>query len=242
MGFGGLYGCHTFFKDRADSIEKRARATEGTLVSNDRHLTDRVVGVGPGLYFKVAATNGVFLTADGEPIVSLKVVNGKLLVSAKIVGSDESLVAEIIDNDWKVNPNKSFDKNYNDNTLEVLDNSGNIVLQVALLEGLAHIAGQFKCAQGKIARIGYSMNVKGVGDDGWVDYKSYFDWRSTTNQNFPKLPRLFKYPTPKHFGEKDDSGLTVLEALYRNVPRSNIHLVTTLEICGVFTNNRAGSR
>lgn len=43
------------------------------------------------------------------------------------------LVAEIVNNEWKVNPQNAWDRNYSADALEVRDPTGDIVLQVKAL-------------------------------------------------------------------------------------------------------------
>ena len=46
----------------------------------------------------------------------------QVLISAEITSIDGKIVAEIIDNEWRINPNNYFKKTYSDQRLEITDN------------------------------------------------------------------------------------------------------------------------
>jgi hypothetical protein len=57
-----------------------------------------------------------------------------LLISMRIKNIDETIVAEIIRNKWKINPNNYFNKNFDSHTLEVIGQDGLIYLQIEYLD------------------------------------------------------------------------------------------------------------
>ncbi|HVM60660.1 MAG TPA: hypothetical protein VMV72_07305 [Verrucomicrobiae bacterium] len=64
---------------------------------------------------------------------SLKATNGGLLVSAMFFSLDGRIVSEIRDNNWVLNPNNYFRKNFDRSSLEVIDEFNTPVLQVRYL-------------------------------------------------------------------------------------------------------------
>jgi hypothetical protein len=70
-------------------------------------------------------------------------VDGEMKVSTQIADEDGKLIAEIIRNEWKINPNGSWDRNYSSDALEVKDAQGNIILQVRVLMDHIQIQGMW---------------------------------------------------------------------------------------------------
>jgi hypothetical protein len=97
--------------------------------------------------------SGVFLVGPGGEIGTLlfpalresdfkvESINGKIKISTRVVGPDGKLIAEIIQNEWKVSPTESWDRNYSEDTLEVKDSRGLVILQVRALPDLIQVQG-----------------------------------------------------------------------------------------------------
>jgi tetratricopeptide (TPR) repeat protein len=70
--------------------------------------------------------------------------DSRLLVSTIIRDSNGLIIAEIINNEWKVSPPpNTFDRNYTNNMLEVRNLKGDVVLQVGLLKDRVQLNGIF---------------------------------------------------------------------------------------------------
>jgi hypothetical protein len=65
--------------------------------------------------------------------LSLKVTKQGLVVSAMVYSLDGKIVAEIIDNNWVINPNNYFRKNFDSHALEVIDQYNIPMLQIDYL-------------------------------------------------------------------------------------------------------------
>lgn len=126
--------------------------------------------------------------------ISISRENGKLKVSTVILSSDGTLIAEIKNNEWKTAvPPKSWDRNYTDDSLEVKDDRGNIVLQVKLLENRVQMNGIF-------------YNPDGTGVAVFSGEGKYDDWvgMHAIDVSHPPefcLKPMFKYPSELHLGE-----------------------------------------
>ena len=64
--------------------------------------------------------------------LTLKVNDEKLFVSAKFRTQDKKLIAEIWENEWVVNQQNYFERNFNESALEIIDCYGNPFLQIEL--------------------------------------------------------------------------------------------------------------
>lgn len=137
--------------------------------------------------------------AEQNSIIIGQTLDGKLSVSAKI-RSHDGLVAEINGNEWKVNPSKSWDRNYSSNALEVQNADGEIVFQVKIKKdfgGLdaAHFQGIFFDSDGNGIGFTESENQKGA----------VFSFsKANSGQTLPQIKPLFKYPSELHLGELAD--------------------------------------
>ena len=93
-----------------------------------------------------------------------------------------------------MNPDKSWDRNYSNDALEVKDPSGDIILQVKVVEDRIQFQAKLYDATGR--RIGLG---KSKGPDGWGGSIEF------TGSNRPelklKIQPLFKYPSDLHLGE-----------------------------------------
>jgi hypothetical protein len=88
---------------------------------------------------KVEIPNGVFDLAEFDPanfgnnILRIWVENNRIKIDVDIKNQANYLVCQIRNNEWKLNEGNYFDRNFDDNALEIKDKkSGNIVLQIDL--------------------------------------------------------------------------------------------------------------
>ncbi len=143
----------------------------------------------PPMIQKIAKQNSVIIG---------NTLDGKLSVSARICGRD-GLIAEINDNEWKVNPSKSWDRNYSSNAFEVQNADGEIVFQVKIEKdsnfgglGVAHFQGIFFDSDGN--GIGFTEVGKAKG--------AFFSFLpANSGRPLPQIKPLFKYPSELHLGD-----------------------------------------
>ncbi|MBI5376373.1 MAG: hypothetical protein HZA77_13150 [Candidatus Schekmanbacteria bacterium] len=132
--------------------------------------------------FKIFGDNALTIISD----------KGTLKVSTTIRNRKGTIVAELINNEWKVNKNNTFDRNYSKNAIEVKDDSGDIVLQVKVLEDRIQFQGKFYDGQGNGVGIGKAPSGQGgiivrcAPNDPGLDLK---------------IEPMFKYPSDNHIGE-----------------------------------------
>jgi len=75
---------------------------------------------------------------------TIEKIDGKLMVSTMVRDSSGSVLAELRRNEWKVAPPpKTWDRNYTDNALEVVNAEGYVVLQIKLLENIVQLQGSW---------------------------------------------------------------------------------------------------
>jgi|SRR5208283_2378274 len=132
--------------------------------------------------FKIFDENALSIISD----------EGRVKVSTIIRDKTGNVVAELIENEWKVNKNSAFDRNFSKDALEVKDNTGDIVFQIRVLEDRIQFQGKFYDSKGNGVAIGKDFSGKG----GVIEM---------TGLNHPqlelKIDPIFLYPSDNHLGE-----------------------------------------
>jgi hypothetical protein len=114
----------------------------------------------------------------GPDAIRIRKENGKVLFSTTIRYEAGRTVVEIIDNHWRTGSSDlCWDKNYNDNALEVKDVGHRIVLQVRLMQDGAQLQGEWRNNHGVSVTLDDKVN-------------------SATG-----IIPMFKYPSELHWGE-----------------------------------------
>ncbi len=141
-------------------IDKKHQATSGTLAGS-ANADRRTVLIGNARLFP-DAPDGVLFRDGNDPLLSLKIVDGKLLVTTTVRDEKGALIAELHDNQWthQVRP-AIYDRNYNDHVLEILDAKGEVALQVVDFGDAVRVAGIFRCKNGRSWAIGPAGNGLG---------------------------------------------------------------------------------
>src|SRR5207249_10427222 len=87
-----------------------------------------------GAIFAYAGPQGSALFSIAQHSdITIEMEDEQILVSVSIRDRSGTLVAELVRNEWKVNHNRAWDRNYSSDALEVRDGSGDIVLQVKVV-------------------------------------------------------------------------------------------------------------
>jgi len=123
-------------------------------------------------------------------VVNVKRVNNQLLLSTTVRDQAGNLVVQIVENRWTVSPVKTncWDKNYTQDSLEVKDGRGRVVLQVRVLPHTLQIQGEWPLPGGNHTLV--------AENDQYTDLEGI-------------VPR-FRYPSEEHWGERADRRVTAL--------------------------------
>lgn len=117
----------------------------------------------------------------------------RLLVSTLVRNAQGGLIAEIVRNQWQVNPLASFDRNFRRDALEVKDASGDVILQARLVGDRVQLQAKFRDATGRGIAIGNGP----VPAAGGV--------MEVTGSALPHLnlhiTPIFRYPSSRYFGK-----------------------------------------
>jgi hypothetical protein len=138
--------------------------------------------------FSLHDSDGVVFKDGLNPLLSVAIKNHQLLVSTTIREPDGRILAELKDNEWKLNPATVYDRNYTDSVLEVRNQMGDVVLQVAGLQQTIYVTGIFRCKNGWSTLI--APTPEGTG----------MDIRPPGVQHALSLKPFCEYPSERHLG------------------------------------------
>lgn len=168
--------------------------------------------------FIIDSPDGVFLRDGEQAILTMNLKDGKLLVSTTIRDPKGKIIAELVNNEWQINKQNIFDRNYTDNALEVRDQSGKVTLQVVHFGDTIHFAGIFRCSNGwtnvfcPLAEGGAVIDIKPPG----VEPEH-------------SIQPIFEYSSERHFGSCP--GLSSLENMIVHGPGPAYRMGGALDIC-----------
>lgn len=172
------------------------------LSSNRRTFSKLQIGdPGPTFEFGGGVNERFFSNLLRANYFVLKTEEGQIKLSMMIRDRTGKIVAEIDKNEWKVNPNNSFDRNYSKNALEVKDSYGDIILQVRLLKDRVQLQAKF------YGRIGGYPNIKNchgveIGiDKSKENHPGVIHFLGPDAPSRLKFEPIFKYPSDHHLGE-----------------------------------------
>jgi len=120
-------------------------------------------------------------------------IDGKLYMNAIVRNTDGKVVAKIIANEWKINPNSTFDKNHDKWAIEVINDRDEVILQLDYKNGKAQFAAKFYFEDGEGVFMG--PNAEGGG----LILKRKAHPESFKNL---KINPIFKYPSNSNKGQR----------------------------------------
>ena len=161
--------------------------------------------------FVMLSKDGVVFDDGKSPLLSIRQVQGRLLVNAEIRDDHGVVIAEMKDNEWKHQQAPAiFDRNYTQDVLEIKDNSGKVALQVANLGRTIAVAAIFHCPNGWTYMAG---PVEGGNSE--------IELRPPSQPLTSNIPAICEYPSDLHLGSC--SGIERLRQM-----TSRVHAVYSL--------------
>lgn len=181
-----VIGINAYFVQKIQDKEKWQNQWSGQLKSRVRseakHPIINLGGCGALLTFVDLPCNEpvMALQGDNRNAIYLCMVDGEARISVEIRDGNGALIGFIRDNFWQVFPGMG-DRNFNKDTLEILDNKGDPIFQI-------HIDGE----RIDLAGVFFSYNTPG-------DQFELGPWLHETQGRIGRT--LFKYPSSEHPGE-----------------------------------------
>jgi hypothetical protein len=215
--------------DLKGALEKaeREQAMSGKLDRESNQPRFPIISCG-GARFCQFDPSGTIFCDNGEPLVAInRDREGRILLSAKIRNEKGELIAEIRDNEWKLNPDLLFDRNYTNFAVEVRERTGNVVLQVADLGDVIHFEGILRCRNGRMLTIARY-------DDGTKQGAAFTFTPNTASSNARRISEIFEYPSALHLGSCPGyEGLRKIEPLIEPGKPLGYIITKPLEICNI---------
>lgn len=191
-------------KKENEGIDKAISATTGTItpqkVSSDNGSQVTVlIGTNTLNVNKGFITNGRLfspLTGIGSnlPLTFTLDQNGALMVSAKFKDYNGDIVAVIKNNEWEINPNNYFRRNYDSRGLEVIDREGITKFQIEFITNdKIKIGGVFRDSTNWLFvndRTISGTDVRAINKEEIIAQSEL-------------IPDMFKYPADKYFGVRN---------------------------------------
>jgi stalled ribosome alternative rescue factor ArfA len=198
---GGL-GSH-FLRQRIEQAKAARGAYAGKIEAKRKTIFSAAAGVFPKIEFGDSGAMMIYGGDQAKPFISfakdtqLQIVmdGNQVRVSTLIRSETGQLIAELLNNEWKVNPNQSWGRNYSADALEVKDPSGEIVLQVEALPDRIQLQAKMYDSSGR----GFGWG-KMIGPDGKVGGALELTGSNHLNLEL-KIEPIFKYPSEMHLGE-----------------------------------------
>jgi hypothetical protein len=163
-------------------------ATSGILSSPARS-TSLSVSVGSA-EFQMLSKDGVVFDEGGDPLLSIRLQDGRLLATTRVRDGSGNLIGEMVDNEWKhQNQPAIFDRNYTQDVLEIRDKTGRVALQVANTGNTIDVAAIFHCKNG------WTYMAGPTRDEG-----SVIELRPPGESLHSEIPEICDYPSELHFG------------------------------------------
>ena len=198
--------CVSFYVQQKNDFENRYLGNSGIIESKSDTNTVLYWNVGlkpiaiPGGFLDV--TNYQILLPEQFKDILLQawVEDGKLFVNSEVRDVDGHRIALMQRNEWSVNPNFRYDRNFDQNGVEIFDNNGRIVLQVDLLKNIVSTYGLFYNKGGATCSILSPFKWPGHNSIG-----AYVVIQSDAVDEYLKLAPIepiFKYPSDQHKGER----------------------------------------
>ncbi len=211
-----------------DGSEGNTPKDVGVLISPSEEIYPPVVKIGNSESYLILKNEAgmAILPFFRDMGLNVWVENEKLLVSAKIFDANGNIVAEIVENEWKVSgqEDRSWDRNYTDNALEIKDNVGDIIFQILIEEKHIQLAVKIYNKDGEGFELASSVLTEEdiiaheEGESLWIesaDPGEDWEWEAgTISGGFRRTPSgapmlvhiepIFLYPSDLHLGELSD--------------------------------------
>jgi hypothetical protein len=177
------------------NVGKLESPGDETILAPKLGVSKRLIQIGQsGTYIDFQGSQGTpFIQFASNYNLTIDSVDGKLEVSTQVRDRRGRLVAELVQNEWKVAPPpRTWDRNYTSTALEVRDEDGNVVLQVRLFPDRVQIQGEWWMDEYRGFRI--------VGYPGEGGRFEIFGTKFRPSDADP-IQQMFVYPSETHLGE-----------------------------------------
>lgn len=189
----------TYFAATRADYRQRVLATTGLLKLREHLPTQKrpkmpIIEFGQGgVTMGFGGTGPLFQVLPDANLTVRLDENQEPLFSTDVRDDQGNIVATVRDNHWEVaTAPTSWDKNYTEDALEVLDRRGHVVLQVRLFPDRVQFQGEWRDRNGVGRRFLYDSQQRGM-----IMIPVIPNQLDTEQQISP----MFRYPSREHLGE-----------------------------------------
>lgn len=146
IGLTLLVAAGQFYRSQMEQWRAASNGTLSPRIASSVNVERFSVGARS---FRVQASEGLVFRDANEELLRVRTDEGRLLVSARFLDEEGALIAQLVDNEWGLNRNRYFDRNYTQNALEVVDQKGRVALQLVHGGNTINVEGIFRCREGR---------------------------------------------------------------------------------------------
>lgn len=159
---------------------------------------DIIVECGVTMIFnKIGLEKGVATISIGNPKdkigLYMKSVNDKLFITTKVFDREGRIIFEIDENNWSINPNNFYKRNYDNEAIEVIDMHDNVVFSLKIENKKILISGIYNSGIGSTIIYQAGENLDRIPNNTpVVEY----------NKRAKSIKRIFKYSGKEWLGKR----------------------------------------
>lgn len=141
-------------------------------------------------------------------------VKDKPLISTTLRSIDNKVIAVLDNNEWRINPNNYFDRNYDNSTLEIVDQYNIPVFRIELIDSLTIMVNGVFVNNRKILILTDSVSTLSIGDNSI----------EMIIEKCKDLRRIFRYPSTQHLGDRIFEGSEYAKSLRSRTEKAKKNL------------------
>jgi hypothetical protein len=184
-----------------ENMEEKSRVIEGMLrpQSTLNYPPKLDVELGEkGAHLLIGPTTDVLHLSPRLKILydsgfKIEQLNNRLYVTTPVRDKQGRLVANIVRNRWSVT-SECLDKNFDKDSLEILDTRGLVVLYVKVFSDHVQIEGEWR------DEFGHGIRLR----KGTESYMNFWQNSVQEEEGMEIIKPKFKYPSSLHLGERED--------------------------------------
>ena len=201
----------------SSTLESELKSVGGLTPERVVPLADKLTvffGGAPGRHYRNHLETGhnleqqQVISVYGEVPFKFRLEKKTLLVSFTARDANRAVMAEVVDNEWGVNMNKSLKRNFDEHAFEVLDEFGNVCCSVYFFDSnTIMIQGVFSVADRLLISTERSLTLMPNlihREDMWPAYSkaNRTDFMSAYQASASEVKRMFKYVGEDWFGTR----------------------------------------
>lgn len=149
------------YQQHQDELAAQYAENSGKLTGTieDKNVTYPILKIGTAQFVQQGPQGTPMFMIGSDPL-TVWLENGELKVNLTLRDQNGDVIAKLVANEWQVNPNLIFDRNFDDRALEVINAKGDVVLQLVFDGTAVQFCGKFYLSDGSQVGIGDNIIEK----------------------------------------------------------------------------------